>query len=624
MENKRLIITSLLLALSGSAVSVQAQTCSPTAVTPYIKVAGVWSQTATTTVNAGTQVVLGPQPTRGGSWLWSGDCGTTGTAREQTLTPSASCTATAAYTNSCGAKTYQDFAIKVPLYPSYNTNPISPNATGMGSNAMQLAAKIKLGTNVGNNMEAYGCTPASETCWGQPMVSAAYVKLVKDSGFDAIRLPVSWDQYADQKTGKISDAWLSRVKQVVQYAVDNGLYVVVNIHWDGGWLEKNFTEDKKEAVNAKQKAYWEQIATTLRDFDEHVVFASANEPDAGDPATIAVLESYHQTFVSAVRSTGGRNAYRVLLVQAPKTNIDLAADLWNVMPTDTVTGRLMAEVHFYPFSWSIQTQDEWYATMFYYWGNGFHSTTDTARNATREEEDYVNAEFAKMKAKFVDHGIPVVLGEFEAALRTQLTGDDLALHRASRAYYSQYVAQAALANGMVPFYWETGSAEDMFDRGTPAVRDPQILDSLLAGAGKGVVLSARPNSWTVSSGAADSSTGSNMRFTLNQAGAAAGYTFANPVNLNGATWKMVLNFDQAFVSNRNGGMDSILQFYAYSANWAASEFKCWTANQALVADQDTEFTCSAFTIPNAVGVGIQFPKAAGSVTIKRAAIKFAQ
>ncbi|WP_343730246.1 cellulase family glycosylhydrolase [Duganella sp.] len=625
MAHKRLIITSLFLALSGSVVGVQAQTCTPTAVKPYIKVAGVWTQTATASVNAGNQIVLGPQPTSGGSWLWSGDCGTSGTTREQTFTPGASCTATTVYTNSCGAKTSQDFTIKVPLYPSYNTNPIAANATGMSSNAVQLAAKIKLGTNIGNVMEAYGCTPAAETCWGQPKVSAAYVKLVKDSGFDAIRIPVSWDQYADQKTGKISDVWLNRVKQVVQYAVDNGLYVIVNIHWDGGWLEKNFSEDKKEAVNAKQKAYWEQIATQLRDFDEHVLFASANEPDADDPAEIAVLESYHQTFVNAVRSTGGRNAYRVLVVQAPQTNIDLAANLWNVMPTDTVAGRQMAEVHFYPFSWSIQTQDEWYASMFYYWGKDFHSTTDTTRNATREEEDFVNAEFAKMKAKFADHGIPVVLGEYAATLRTQLTGDNLALHRASRAYYSQYVAQTALANGMLPFYWEVGVDPGLlFDRTTPAVGDPQILDSLLAGAGKGVVLSARPNSWTVSSGAANTSSGSNMRFTLNQAGAAAGYTLANPVNLNGATLKVVLNFDQAFVSARNGGMDAILQFYAYSANWAASEFKCWTANQTLVADQDTEFTCSAFGIQNAVGVGIQFPKTAGSVTIKRAAVKFAQ
>ena len=624
MEHKPLIITSLFLALSGSVVGVQAQTCTPTAVTPYIKVAGVWNQTATASVNAGNQIVLGPQPTRGGSWQWNGGCGTSGTAREQTITPSASCTATTVYTNSCGAKTSKDFTIKVPLYPSYNTNPIAPDAAGMSSNAMQLAAKIKLGTNIGNTMEAYGCTPASETCWGRPMVSAAYVKLVKDSGFDAIRLPVSWDQYADQKTGKISDAWLARVKQVVQYAVDNGLYVVVNIHWDGGWLEKNITADKQEAVNAKQKAYWEQIATALRDFDEHVLFASANEPDAPDAAATAILESYHQTFVNAVRSTGGKNAYRVLILQAPQTNIDKAADIWNVMPTDTVAGRQMAEVHFYPFSWSIQEKDESYATMFYYWGNGFHSTTDTTRNSTREEEPYVDAEFARMKAKFVDHGIPVVLGEFEAMYRTQLTGDNLALHRASRAYYSQYVAQAALANGMLPFYWEIGSEVDLFNRSTPAVNDPQILDSLLAGAGKGVVLSARPHSWTLDSGAGDTSTGSNMQFNLNLAGATASYTFANPVNLNGATWKMVLNFDQTFVSSRNGGMDSILQFYAYSANWAASEFKCWTANQTLVADQDTEFTCSAFGLQNAVGVGLQFPKAGGSVTVKRAAIKFAQ
>ena len=93
----------------------------------------------------------------------------------------------------------------------------------MGSNATQLAAKIKAGTNIGNTMEAWGCMPAAETCWGQPMVSEAYVKLVKASGLDAIRIPVSWDQYADQSNGKISDAWLNRVKQVVKYAVDSGL-----------------------------------------------------------------------------------------------------------------------------------------------------------------------------------------------------------------------------------------------------------------------------------------------------------------------------------------------------------------------------------------------------------------
>jgi xyloglucan-specific exo-beta-1,4-glucanase len=512
-----------------------------------------------------------------------------------------------------------------PLYPTYNTSPVAPNATGMTSDATQLAAKIKLGTNIGNTMEAYGCNPASETCWGQPMVSAAYVKLVKDSGFDAIRIPVSWDQYADQTTGKISDAWLDRVKQVVQYAVDNGLYVIVNIHWDGGWLERNINLQSKVAVNAKQKAYWEQIATKLRGFDEHVVFASANEPDADTPTAVAVLKSYHQTFVNAVRSTGGRNAYRVLLIQAPRTDIDLADTLWDAMPTDTVTGRQMAEVHYYPWSFTNQGEDADYSQVFCYWGKDFHSTTDTYRNSTREEEDYTDAQFAKMKTKFADHGIPVVLGEFAATLRPQSICADMPLHRASRAYYAQYVAKSALAHGMLPFYWEIGVDPGLlFDRSTPAVGDPQILDGLLVGAGKAVALNAGPHSWTVNSDAADISSASNMQVSLNQAGTAIGYNFANPINWSGATLKLVLNFDQAFVSDRNGGMDGIFQLFTYSDGWGTSEFNCWTGYKALVAGQDTEFTCSAFGIPNAMGLGIQFFAKTGSVTIKRATIKLAQ
>ena len=88
--------------------------------------------------------------------------------------------------------------------------------------------------------------------------------------------------------------------------------------------------------------------------------------------------------------------------------------------------------------------------------------------------------------------------------------------------------------------------------------------------------------------------------------------------------KVVLNFDQAFVSDRNGGMDGLFQFFTYSDGWAASEWNCWTGYKTLVAGQDTEFTCSAFNIQNAVGLGIQFFANTGSVTIKRATIKLAQ
>lgn len=112
MNKKRLIIKSLLVALLGSVVTAQAATCNPTAVTPYIKVAGSWIQTSTATIASGAQIVFGPQPTRGGSWAWSG-CGTSGSAREQTVSPTSSCTATTVYTNSCGAKTTQSFSVSI-------------------------------------------------------------------------------------------------------------------------------------------------------------------------------------------------------------------------------------------------------------------------------------------------------------------------------------------------------------------------------------------------------------------------------------------------------------------------------------------------------------------------------
>lgn len=229
------------------------------------------------------------------------------------------------------------------LYPGYNISPAPADATGMGSTAVQLAAKFKLGWNIGNTMEAIG----GETAWGNPQISESYIKAVKAQGFTAIRLPCSWDYYSDKATAKIQDAWLNRVKQVVQYCVNNDMYVLLNIHWDGGWLENNINAQKKDSVNAKQQAFWEQIATAMRDFDEHLMFASANEPAADNADQVAVLASYHQTFVNAVRSTGGRNSYRVLVVQGPSTNIEKTYDLMNTLPTDPAKDRMMVEVHYY-------------------------------------------------------------------------------------------------------------------------------------------------------------------------------------------------------------------------------------------------------------------------------------
>nr|WP_319397567.1 cellulase family glycosylhydrolase [uncultured Carboxylicivirga sp.] len=372
---------------------------------------------------------------------------------------------------------------KPGLYPNYNTTPLAADMTGMESNAVELAFKIKIGWNIGNTLEAIG----GETAWGNPMVTEELIQLVKANGFNAIRIPCSWDKYlANAATAEIKASWLDRVKEVVQYCADNEMYAILNIHWDGGWLENNCTPDKQMEVNAKQKAFWEQIATHLRDFDEHLIFAGANEPNVESQEQMDVLMSYHQTFVDAVRSTGGKNAYRVLVVQGPSTDIEKTQNLMSAMPDDEVADRMMAEVHYYtPYQFCLMTEDANWGKMFYYWGNGYHSSTDTERNANWGEEEDMDNLFASMKTQFVDKGIPVILGEFAVIKRTFLTGDDLQLHLDSRAYFLKCVAQKAKANGILPFYWDAGNmgenASALFNRDNNTVFDQQALDALMEG-----------------------------------------------------------------------------------------------------------------------------------------------
>nr|WP_315152479.1 cellulase family glycosylhydrolase [uncultured Flavobacterium sp.] len=372
-------------------------------------------------------------------------------------------------------------AASTSLYPSYNTNPIAADATGMSSNATELASKMKLGWNIGNTLEATG----GETAWGNPKVTKALIDFVKANGFNAIRIPCSWNQYlANSTNAQIKADWLARVKEVVQYCVDNDMYVIVNIHWDGGWLENNCTETKKVENNAKQKAFWEQIATQLRGFDEHLLFASANEPNVDNATQMAVLNSYHQTFIDAVRSTGGKNAYRNLIIQGPSTDIEKTNKLMTTLPTDKVANRMMAEVHFYPYQFTLMTKDESWGKMFYYWGAGNHSTTDTERNPTWGEEADIDKLFKSMKTQFVDKGIPVILGEF-GAIRRDLTGDALTLHLKSRADFLKYVVKQSRANGMIPFYWDAGFMGDntmtIFNRTNNTVYDTQALTALQDG-----------------------------------------------------------------------------------------------------------------------------------------------
>jgi endoglucanase len=467
------------LVTQGSSTYLYSTTTDPSTIT-YSKAGGTMSLKVTTDASQWSV-------SEDADWLeFTQGTGNTG-ATTITVTASANTGAARTATVRISAEGAADVQITVTqkgsLYPNYNTSPIAPDATGMNSNAVTLATKIKLGWNIGNTLEAIG----GETAWGNPKVTKALIDLVKQNGFNAIRIPCSWDQYmSNSSTAQLKTDWLNRVKEVVQYCVDNDMYVLLNIHWDGGWLENNCTTDKQDANNAKQQAFWEQIATHLRDFDEHLLFASANEPNVENATQMAVLSSYHQTFVDAVRSTGGKNSYRVLIVQGPSTDIEKTNNLMTSLPTDEIADRLMAEVHFYtPFQFCLLTKDESWGKMFYYWGGNYHSTTDLTRNATWGEESTVDSQFKMMKTKFVDKGIPVIMGEYGAIRRSTLTGDALTLHLASRAYFLKYVTKQAKANGIIPFYWDAGAIGDntttLFNRSSNTVYDQEALDAVIAG-----------------------------------------------------------------------------------------------------------------------------------------------
>lgn len=357
---------------------------------------------------------------------------------------------------------------------------------GMESDAKTLAAKIKIGWNLGNTLEV-PLSAGGETGWGNAKTTQTLIDAVKEAGFNAVRIPCAWDGYIeDQSTYKIKDSWLARVKEVVDYCVANEMYAIVNTHWDGGWLENNPTYAKQKEVNKKLSAIWTQIANHFAAYDEHLLFAGTNEVHVEgvytDPTTenIEVQQSFNQTFVDAVRATGGRNARRNLIVQAYNTNIT-----WGVkylqLPTDAAQNRLMVEVHYYdPYNFAL---DENASSCILYWGEPYKQY---GKVDNWGQEDALDTQFKSAKTAFIDKGYPVILGEYGAIRRSSLTGDERKHHLESRAYYLKSVTAAAKKYGIVPFYWDNGHEGDntmaLFKRATGEIYDSQALNALMEGA----------------------------------------------------------------------------------------------------------------------------------------------
>lgn len=373
----------------------------------------------------------------------------------------------------------------------------------MSKTAMDIAALMYPGWNLGNTMEAGNAANnwknagiGSETFWQSAKTTQQLIDLVKASGFKSVRIPCSWvmGHITDAEACTIDADWLTRVHEVVDYCIKNNLYVIINQHWDGGWIEHDgFTAATDvDATKAKLTKIWTQIADNFKKYDEHLLFAGMNEPGvgAGEGDIIGVADmsnriaEYEQTFIEAVRATGGNNVKRVLIVQGPNTDINkFVANNYMSKIKDSATDRLMVEVHFYdPYNFTDLSEDKDWGKYCLYWGKNNTNGSEAGRTAdAKYNEDYVEAQMKKMKTNFFDKGYPVVIGEFGANQRLAIGKD--AVHDASVKDYYKAVVTSAINNGCVPMAWDTNSglpSMTIFNRAGASVSNANMLESIKA------------------------------------------------------------------------------------------------------------------------------------------------
>ncbi len=338
--------------------------------------------------------------------------------------------------------------------------------------ATEMAEEMGIGLNLGNTMEAYdanGCetvgykwipvcgsnTPSDyERQWGATITTQEIIDGIKSAGFDTVRIPVFWgNMMADDGTYTINPDYMARVREIVDYAQNADLVTVINIHhFDEFIIRRNSLEDCQKIFTN----LWTQIAEEFKDYPYSLVFEGYNEylgggqfnesgqlvePERAEGFKMA--NTLNQTFVDAVRATGGNNAERVLIVSGYWTNIDLTTSSEFIVPTDTVSDRLMVSVH--------------YVDNAVYWSN---------KIGGQDWLNYIDSQCELLKKAFTDKGIPVFLGETTSIYPNSNFASD-AMHTDSTECL-EIVLNKLDGYGFVPVLWDTSN--NFYDRVTSQIK----------------------------------------------------------------------------------------------------------------------------------------------------------
>ena len=369
----------------------------------------------------------------------------------------------------------------VMLIMSCMQTPASAEAL-TGKTADQIVAEMDMGWNLGNTLDATGGSGlSSETSWGNPKTTKAMIDAVKAEGFNSVRIPVSWGKHASGTDYTIDSAWMARVKEIVDYCIDNDMYVILNIHHDNDiqtdgtpffYPNSTYKEQSIKFVTS----IWSQIAETFKNYDQHLIFETLNEPrlvgtsdewwfQVNSPNStvqdaISVINTLNQKALDVIRASGGNNAERCVMVPGYGASIDGCTTPAFALPNDTATDRLIVSVHAYtPYNFALNA-------------NGTSVFSDNLKS----EVDYL---FSTLKSKFLDKDIPVVIGEASASNKNNAS---------ERLKWVNYYMGKSASLGIPVMLWDNnvysgssnlGEQHGYLNRLTLTWNDKNVVDAMI-------------------------------------------------------------------------------------------------------------------------------------------------
>lgn len=303
----------------------------------------------------------------------------------------------------------------------------------------------------------------AETAWGNPVVTRKCIKAIKDAGFNAIRIPVRWQCHiSNQQAMVVSKSWMSRIKEVIGWALAADLKVIINVHHEK-WLESQPYYKNQEANCQKLALLWMNIANELKQYDYRVAFAGTNEVHvpgewgAPTPENLAVQNSYNQTFIDMVRATGGNNEKRHLMVQTYVCNPDFGLNNGDfIVPKDSEgngNDYMSVEFHYYnPYDYCGEC-------TYYWWGEAYRGQGEISPS----NEQTLTSLFDRVKQVWGDQGLGICIGEW--GVTDHYKGSDMERMHENITYYCKTFVTEARKRGFSTFIWDNnhfGNGPEMF------------------------------------------------------------------------------------------------------------------------------------------------------------------